>query len=102
MPAYKAVVMGQDFQFLIDEDEQLVDFFRTLYLEAADHVIAAQQALAQVTGELRAAAMLDENDKMLQQIHIDTLQQVEHIEGWEDDGDFVWYLQESELEDSLE
>jgi hypothetical protein len=102
MPAYKAIVMGQDFPFLIDEDEQLVDFFRTMYLEAATDEHAATQALARVSDELRAAAMLDEQETLLHKLHIDTLRQVERLEGWEDDGDFVWYLQDEEAEECLD
>ncbi|MEJ2452526.1 MAG: hypothetical protein P8047_18035, partial [Gammaproteobacteria bacterium] len=59
MPAYMATVIGENFEFFVDDEPQYLDFSRTVYVDADDESAAQQAALALVRQELLAQSMLD-------------------------------------------
>jgi len=94
MPAYKATVIGENFEFVVDEEPQLLDFSRTLYVDADDESSAQQAALAQVRQELLAQALLDDAADPL--LTIDELCLDDGPGKHELLGDFIWYFADDE------
>lgn len=91
MPAYKATVIGENFEFVVDEEPQLLDFSRTFYVDADDESSAQQAALAQVRQELLAQALLDDGAGQL--LMIDELCLDDDDPGERQlPGDFIWYF----------
>lgn len=92
MPEYKAVVMGENFEFIVDDETQYLDFTRTLYLNADDEQQAQQSALAMVREELLSQSMLEEWDEP--SMVIDEIQQVDVLAGRREAEDFIWHFPE--------
>ena len=90
MPGYKATVIGENFEFVIDEEPQFLDFSRTVYVDAEDENAAQEAALAVVREELLAQAMLD--DEADQSIMIEEISQADVLAGKTLEGDFIWYF----------
>jgi len=98
MPSFMATVVGENFEFVVDDEPQYLDFSRTVYVNAEDESAAQQVALALVREELLAQAMLDEAaDKM---ITIDEICQADILAEKDLHGDFIWYF--SEEDDDLD
>ncbi|MEJ2390524.1 MAG: hypothetical protein P8019_03850 [Gammaproteobacteria bacterium] len=94
MPAFKATVVGENFQFVVDDEAQLLDFTRTLYVDAEDEATAHQAALARVREELIAQALLDDDGGQL--LTIDELCQAESQADEALIGEFIWYFPEDD------
>jgi len=90
MPEYKATVIGENFEFLVDEEPQYLDFTRTVYVTAADESTAHQAALALVREELLVQAML--NDEVENLISVDEICQADILSSKDLQGDFIWYF----------
>lgn len=97
MPGYKATVFGENFEFLIDDEPQYLDFTRTLYLDAEDEQAAAQTALAMVREELLAQALWDEGSD--QAIDLDEIEQVDVLARRDGSEDFIWTFPDLDDED---
>lgn len=97
MPAFKATVVGENFEFVVDEEPQLLEFSRTLYVDADDESAAQQSALARVREELLAQDLWD--DAADQLLSIDELCQTDGLAERELMGDFVWYFPDDELDE---
>lgn len=96
MPAYKATVVGENFEFVIDNETQLLDFSRTLYVNADNETAAHQTALARVREELLSQSLLHDDGGQL--ISIDELCQAEGEANQELLGDFVWCFPDDAFE----
>ncbi len=90
MPDYRATVIGENFEFLVDEEAQYLDFTRTVYVTADDESAAQQAALALVREDLLVQAML--NDEVEQLISIDDICQTDVLAEKDLQGDFIWYF----------
>ncbi|MBI1424913.1 MAG: hypothetical protein GC149_15810 [Gammaproteobacteria bacterium] len=90
MPGYKATVIGENFEFVIDDEPQFLDFSRTVYIDAEDEDAAQVAALAVVREELLAQAMLD--DEADQSITIEEISQADVLADKAIEGDFIWYF----------
>jgi len=90
MPAYKATVIGENFEFVVDDEPQLLEFSRTLYVDADDESSAQQAALAKVREELLAQSLLD--DQAGQMLSIDELCHADSLVDRELLQDFIWYF----------
>lgn len=97
MPGYMATVVGENFEFVVDDESQRLDFSRTVYVDAADESAAQQAALAQVRAELLAQALLD--DEAGQLISIEEIRQQDVLADRHQSGEFVWYFPDDELFD---
>lgn len=97
MPGYKATVIGENFEFLVDDDQQFLDFLRTVYVDASDEDAAKESALAVVREELLAQSLLNEQSD--QQIFLDEIKQVDVLAGKEEAGDFIWYFPDDLYDD---
>ncbi len=95
MPEYKAVVVGENFEFVIDEESQYLDFTRTVYVDAPDEQGAQESALAIVREDLLAQSMMDEWDDPV--IVIDEIKQVDVLARHDDGDDFIWHFPEDDL-----
>jgi hypothetical protein len=89
-----ATVVGENIEFLVDEESQYLEFHRTLYVDADDEGAAQQAALERVAAELRAQALLDEQSEP--SLGVEEIKQVDVLG---DDEAFVWYFQEDELDE---
>lgn len=103
MPVYKAIVEGQDFVFIFDEEPQQLAFHRTIFLEADDDHSAAQMALAKVRHELDTKEMALSNGLGSQALELEDL---EELVGKTDmppaDEDFVWFVVDDEADEHEE
>lgn len=97
MPAFKATVVGENFEFVIDNETQLLDFSRTLYVDADNETAAQQAALARVREELLNQSLMDNEGGQL--ISIDELCQAEGQADQELLGDFVWCFPDDDTAD---
>lgn len=88
MPGYKAVITGENFEFLIDDEPQHLDFIRTVYVEAPDETKAGETALKIVRGDLLAQSLLDDNSDQL--INLDLIFQAENKTHEVGVCDFIW------------
>jgi hypothetical protein len=94
MPSFMATVVGENFEFVVDDEPQYLDFSRTVYVNAEDESAAQQVALAMVREELLAQAMLD--DAAEQMITIDEICQADILAEKNLHGDFIWYFAEDD------
>lgn len=102
MPGFKATVLGENFQFLVDEEPQYVDFHRTVYLDADDQNSAEQAAIHFVREALAQQDLVDMVESGGSTISIDEIQQVDILKQ-SDTEDFIWYLTDDDDEfDDLE
>ena len=97
MPGYKATVVGENFEFVVDDEPQQLEFMREVYVDAHDEPAAEQVALAQVREELLKQAMLDEASDQL--ITVDEISQTDILADKSFVSDFVWFFPEDELDD---
>ncbi len=88
MQGYKAIIIGENFKFLIDEETQYLDFIRTVYVDASDDKTAQESALAIVRNDLHAQSLLDESSE--QTISLDVLQTVDIQPNKQEQDDFIW------------
>ena len=94
MPEYKAVVSGENIEFIIDDEPQLLDFMRVLYVEADSELSAGDTALAMVREELLSQSMLEEWDEPV--MMVEEIKQVDVLAGREDVDDFIWMFPEED------
>lgn len=100
MPGYKATVVGENFEFVVDDEPQFLEFSRTLYVDAEDESAAQQVALTLVREELVAQAMLDNDSE--QMISIDEICQADMLAEKELLGEFIWYFPDDVVDDEDE
>ncbi|VAW96548.1 hypothetical protein MNBD_GAMMA21-1046 [hydrothermal vent metagenome] len=97
MPGYKAIVSGENFEFVVDDEPQQLEFTREVYVDADDESAAQQAALAEVRAALLAQAMLDESSDQI--ISIDEISQTDVLAAKAGASEFVWFFPEHELDD---
>ena len=90
MPEYKATITGENFEFLIDEEIQHLDFIRTVCVDANDEIKAQESALTIVRDDLHAQSILDDNSNQI--ISLDIIQKVDKSFNKECHDDFIWSL----------
>jgi len=100
MPGYKATVVGENFEFVVDDEPQWLEFSRTVYVDADDESAAQQAALALVREELLAQAMLDDGSQ--QMISIDEICQADVLAEKDLHGEVIWYFPDDDLLDEDE
>jgi hypothetical protein len=94
MPGYKAVVLGENVEFIIDEETQYLDFSSTVLINAEDEASAQESALAMVREELLSQSLIEEWDEA--PLIIDEIRQVDVLANTGIAGDFVWTFPEDE------
>jgi hypothetical protein len=90
MPGYIATVIGENFEFIVDEEPQYLEFSRRVYVDAADETAAEQAAMALVREELLAQALLDDDADQL--LSIQEICQHDVLADKHEFEDFVWYF----------
>lgn len=95
MPEYQAIVVGENFEFVIDDEPQYLDFTRTVYVDAQDEQGAEASALAIVREDLLSQSMMDEWDEPV--IVVDEIKQVDVLSQRDDGEDFVWHFPEDDF-----
>ena len=102
MPIYKATVEGQNFSFLVDDEPQLAGFHKTLYLEADNDNLAADQAIDRVRNELITKKLLTGDPSEQPSLDVDDIEEVSAADySPETVEEYVWYLVDS-IEDEIE
>ena len=97
MPVYKAVVEGQDFVFIFDEEPQQLAFHRTVFLEADDEDSATQMALTKVRRELETKEMALNNGLGNQELELEDIEELPNgCDKPPADEDFVWFVTDAE------
>lgn len=97
MPGYKATVVGENVEFIIDDESQQLGFSRTVFINADNEVSAQESALAMVREELLSQSFIEEWDEA--PIAVDEIKQVDVLAATGLDGDFVWTFPEDEFPD---
>ncbi len=97
MPGYKAIVSGENFEFVVDDEPQQLEFTREVYVDADNESAAQQAALAQVREALLAQSMLDESSDQI--ISIDEISQTDILADKIGASEFVWFFPEHEMEE---
>lgn len=100
MPAFVATVVGENFEFMVDDEPQFLDFTRTVYVDADDERAAEEAALSLVREELQSQAMLDEASEQL--ISIEEICQSDVLADRDLAGDFIWYFADDDMQDDDE
>ena len=88
MPEYKATIFGENFEFIIDESPQHLDFLRTIYIDAENENAAKSSAITKVREELIAQSLWNEESE--QMINLNSVQQVDPTINTNSNGDFIW------------
>lgn len=93
MPIFRAVVEGQNFPFVVDGEEQLAGFHKTMYLEAENDNNAADLAIDWVKNDLTAKNMSISQYPQPPSLELDELVEVSAA-GYRPgtDEDYIWYL----------
>jgi len=94
MPGFMATVIGENFEFFVDDEPQYLDFSRTVFVDAEDESAAQHAALALVRQELLAQSMLDEASEPM--ITIEEICQADILAEKDLHGDFIWYFPEDD------
>ena len=87
MPGYKAIITGENFEFLIDDEPHHLDFIRTVFVEAENETSAQEVALNVVRADLMSQSLLDDDSEQV--ISLDILHQVDDSVSPVTD-DFIW------------
>lgn len=88
MPGYKATVVGENIEFVIDNESQCLDFYRTVFINAENESTAQESALAMVREELLSQSLIEEWDEA--PMSIEEIKQVDVLAATGLDTDFVW------------
>jgi len=92
MPGYKAIITGENFEFIIDDEPQYLDFIRTIYVNATDESSAQESALNIVRAELLGQSLLDDDSDQV--ISLDLIHQVDTQPEQRGVSDFIWSFPE--------
>ncbi|MGD8926659.1 MAG: hypothetical protein PVG20_07400 [Thioalkalispiraceae bacterium] len=96
MPGYKATVLGEKVEFIIDEETQYLDFISTVLVNAENRTSAEESALAMVREELLSQSLIEEWDEA--PLIIDEINQVDVLANTGIAGDFIWTFPEDDEE----
>lgn len=100
MPGYKATVIGENFDFVVDDEPQLLEFSRTMYIDAADVAAAEALAMAMVREELLAQSILDDDSDQL--ISVEEIDLVDVNPELMQQGEFIWtFAEEAEFDEAV-
>ena len=88
MPGYKATVVGENIEFVIDDESQCLDFYRTVFVNAENESSAQQSALQLVREELLSQSFIEEWDEA--PMSVEEIKQVDVLAATGLDNDFVW------------
>ncbi len=97
MPGYKATVVGENVEFIVDEESQYLDFSSTVLVNADNESNAQESALAMVREELLSQSFIEEWDEA--PIAIGEIKQVDVLATTGLDGDFIWHFPEDDFLD---
>lgn len=91
MPKFRAIVEGQKFLFMLDDEAQHLDFQRTVCLEAECIDSAREQALGYVLQELSLHELVLKEHIDRAKINLGHIEPVENLEVACREQDFIWY-----------
>ena len=95
MPGYKATVVGENVEFIIDDESQYLGFSSTVFINADDESSAQKSALEMVREELLSQSFIEEWDEA--PMAIDEIKQVDVLAATGLDGEFLWTFPEDEF-----
>lgn len=98
MPGFMATVVGENFEFVVDDEPHFLEFTRTLYVDADDESAACAAILERVREDLQAQAMLDEATEQL--ISIEEIYQTDVLADKDLQGDFIWFFPDDDEEEN--
>ena len=94
VPKYRAIIEGQNFLFVHEDQSQHLDFHRTLCLEAECINSAREKALEQVMIELSAQEIPMSEDNLSHRVSLCHIEQIDIVDRHCDEQDFIWYFPE--------
>ena len=94
MPNYRAVIEGQNFLFVHEDQSQYLNFHRALCLEAECIDSAGEKALAQVRSELLTQKILFEENRISHSFSLRHIEQFDVSDRLCAEQDFIWYFPE--------
>ena len=92
MPKFRAIVEGQKFLFMLDDEAQHLDFQRTICLEAECVQTARQQALRHVMAELSSHELVLKEHIDAANVNLGHIEQIDSGERVCHEQDFIWYF----------
>lgn len=95
MPGYKATIVGENVEFIVDDEAQYLDFCSTVFINADNESSAQESALALVREELLSQSFIEEWDEA--PLMIEEIKQVDVLASTGLHGDFVWTFPDDEL-----
>ena len=90
MPGYKATVVGENFEFLVDGEPQYLDFYRTVYVDAENEDAAQDSALSMIKQDLVKQYLFKESTDN-STISVEFIGQADVLE-YSADEDFIWHF----------
>ncbi|MGD8783604.1 MAG: hypothetical protein PVG75_04165 [Thioalkalispiraceae bacterium] len=94
MPGYKATVLGENVEFIIDDETQHLDFISTVLINADNEASAQESALAIVREELLSQSLIEEWDEA--PLIVEEIKQVDVLANTGLAGDFIWTFPEED------
>ena len=92
MPIFRAIIEGQNFLFMLDDEPHQLDFHRTICLEAECIDMASRMAVSCVVEELSAQKMLPEGSFDKGNISLAHIEQVDVLETKPGEEEFLWHF----------
>lgn len=92
MPNFRAIIEGQNFLFMLDDEVQYLDFHRTVCLEAECIKSAGELALESVIEELTLQDLLIDMNRNKSSINLGHIECVDVQETICLEQDFIWYF----------
>lgn len=97
MPGYKATVVGENVEFIVDDEAQYLDFSSTVLINADNESSAQESALALVREELLSQSLIEEWDEA--PLSIQEIKQVDVLASTGLHGDFIWTFPDDEQDE---
>jgi hypothetical protein len=97
MPGYKATVVGENVEFIVDDEAQYLDFSSIVLINADSETSAQESALALVREELLSQSLIEEWDEA--PLSIEEIKQVDVLASTGLHGDFIWTFPDDELDE---
>jgi len=100
MPSYKTVVEGQNFVFDVDDEQQNINFYKTLYVSAMNETEAEEFALDKIKHILDDSGVEFNPSTGHETLLIDDIEKIEVLDkNVHVDSDIVWFFSDEEFID---
>ena len=92
VPKFRAIVEGQNFLFMLDDEPQHLDFHRTVCLEAECVDSASEQAIRCVKAELYSHDHVTNKNENSFNVSLGYIEQIDVLDIPCAEHEFIWYF----------